>query len=85
MKILKTKRSFRQEFKRQIRLAVVAAIGFLIAFAWRDAILELSRNFVARLLDVTPQHYLTATYSAIFLTLIGVFLILISSKLLRER
>ena len=84
MELLKTNRSFRKEFKRQIRFAVVAAIGFSVAFAWRNAIFDLFQNYVARFLDVAVGHYLTEIYTAIAITLAGVLLILITSKLLKE-
>ena len=85
MRILETKRSFRQEFKRQIRFAITAAIGFTIAFAWRNAIFDGFESFVARLLDVQEGHYLTEVYTAIAMTVFGVFLIFLTSKMLRER
>jgi hypothetical protein len=84
MHILKTKRSFRLEFKRQLRFAISAAIGFTIAFSWRNAIFAFFRDEVSRLLEVDPRHYLTETYAAIVITLLGVLLILLTSKLLRE-
>lgn len=84
MQIFKKKRSFKSEFKRQIRLAVAAAAGFLIAFAWREAIFDAFQSFMSRFLDITPNHYLTETYTAIAMTLVGVLIIFISSKLLRE-
>jgi hypothetical protein len=84
MKILKTKRSFRTEFKRQIRLALTAAIGFTIAYAWRQAIFDAFHNFVTRFLDVPPEHYLSETYTALVITLAGVLLIFLTSKMLRD-
>lgn len=84
MLISKPKRSFKSEFKRQIRLAIAAAAGFLIAYAWREAIFDAFQSFMSRLLDVSPGHYLTETYTAIFMTLVGVLVIFISSKLLRD-
>jgi len=84
MSIFETKRSFRKEFKRQIRLALVAAIGFTIAFAWRNAVFDAFQSFVARFLDVAPDHYLSELYTAIVITLFGVILIFITSKLLQD-
>ena len=85
MKIMQTKRSFRAEFKRQIRLAITAAIGFSIAYAWREAIFETFQNFVTRFLDIQEGHYLSETYTAVFITITGVIIILLTSKLLRDR
>jgi hypothetical protein len=84
MAIFDTKRSFRQEFRRQIRLAIVAAIGFTIAWAWRNAIFDSFQSFVARFLDIQEGHYLTEIYTAIVITLAGVLLIYICSKFLKE-
>ena len=78
------KRSFGQEFKRQIRLAVVAAIGFTIAFAWRNAVFDAFQTYVARILDVQVGHYLTEVYTAIAITIAGVILIFFTSKILKE-
>jgi putative Mn2+ efflux pump MntP len=84
MKLFETKRSFRLEFKRQIRIAVVAAIGFSIAFAWRNAVFDAFQSFVARFLDVPIGHYLSEVYTAIAITIAGVILIMLTSKLLKE-
>ncbi len=84
MNIFKAKRSFKQEFKRQIKFAIIAAVGFLIAFAWREAIFDTFQNFVARFLDVAPDHFLTKVYTSITMTLTGVIIIFISSKLLKD-
>lgn len=85
MKILQTKRSFRAEFKRQIRLAITAAIGFSIAYAWREAIFDTFLSFVTRFLDLNENHYLTETYTAVLITIAGVLIILLTSRILRER
>lgn len=84
MQIFNTKSSFRKELKRQIRMAVVAAIGFTIAYSWREAIYDTFNNFVARFLQVSPDHYLTHNYTAIAITLAGVLAILATSKLLKD-
>lgn len=84
MWVFNTKRSFKKEFKRQIKLAIVAAIGFSIAFAWRNAVFDSFQSFVARFLDLEIGHYMTEIYTAIAITLAGVILIFITSKLLRD-
>jgi hypothetical protein len=84
MKIFQTKRSFKKEFKRQIRLAIIAAIGFTVAFAWRESIFNMFQSFVSRFLDINPEHYLSQIYTSITITLAGVILIFITSKLLKE-
>lgn len=84
MNISRPKKSFKKEFKRQIRLAIVAAIGFIIAFAWREVIFDVFQEFIVKFLDIAPDHYLTETYTAILITLVGVIAIYSSSKLLRD-
>lgn len=85
IKIHDTKRSFKKEFRRQIRLAVTAAIGFTIAFAWKESVFNAILNFTSRLLDLAPEHYTTKIYAAIFITLLGVLLIFLTSKMLKEK
>ena len=82
--MLKVRRSFRLEVKRQLRLAIASAIGFTIAFGWKEAIFEGMINYVSRIMDVNPDHYLTNTYTAIAMTFLGVLCIFISARLLRE-
>lgn len=84
MRIFDTKHSFKKEFRRQIRLAVLAAIGFTIAFAWKTAVFDAFQSFISRFLDVPVGHYLSETYTAITITLAGVIIIFITSKLLRD-
>lgn len=84
MKILNVKRSFKKEFKRQMRFALTAAIGFSIAFAWRESLFEMFQNFVSRFFDLVPGHYMTEIYTALVITIVGALLILLTSKLLKE-
>ena len=51
MEILNTKKSFRREFKRQLRYAIAAAVGFIIAFSWRETIISATRDIVERLTE----------------------------------
>lgn len=83
--MIKTKRSFKQEFKKQIRFAITAAIGFTIAFAWREAVFDLFLNFTSRVLDLSFEHYSTKIYTAILITILGVLLIFLTSKILKEK
>ncbi len=83
--LIKTKRSFKQEFKKQIRFAITAAIGFIIAFSWREAVFDLFLNFTSRVLDLPIDHYSTKIYTAVVITIFGVLLILLTSKILKDR
>lgn len=84
MKLLKTKKSFKKEFRRQLRLAIIAAIGFTIAFAWRNAIYNSAQELVIKFTQ-SAHLILTEIYTAIFITLIAVVLILFTSKILKEK
>ena len=84
MKHLKTSRSFKKEFKKQLRFSIAAAIGFSIAFAWRQSVFDTFLSFVSRFLDVPPEQYLTEVYTATAITITGVILLLITSKLLKD-
>ncbi len=84
MRLFKTKKNFRSELKRQIKLAIAAAVGFLIAFAWRDAIIEGSKEIVKKITEST-QEITIDIFNALVITVIGVGIILLSSKLLKDR
>lgn len=84
MKHLKTSRSFIKEFKKQLRFAITAAIGFSIAFAWRESIFDTFLNFVSRFMDIPPAHYLTEVYTALTITIFGVIIVFITSKILKD-
>jgi hypothetical protein len=71
---------FRKELKRQVRLAITAAIGFIIAFSWRDYFMSLTQGLLSNFGPIA-EHLLL--FSSVFITFVGVILILITSKLLQ--
>lgn len=73
-------KKFKKEFRKQIRLAIAAAIGFIIAFAWREFIVGLVIKQMGKLSILMPHT--TRFLSALFITIVGVLLILLSSRLL---
>lgn len=76
------RKDFKSEFKKQLKLAIAAAVGFIIAFAWRDFILELTQDSLNKFIELNPlASHLTIS---IFLTFIGVLIVIISSKLLKN-
>lgn len=83
MKVFKTRRSFRKEFRRQIRLAIIAAIGFTVAFAWRNAIYHVAQNFI-KILTESTEIVFSETLTAFFITLLAVIIIFITSKILKD-
>tara|TARA_Y100000310_G_C20562396_1_gene753705 strand:- start:448 stop:732 length:285 start_codon:yes stop_codon:yes gene_type:complete len=82
--LFNTRKSFKKEFKRQIKLAIIAAIGFTVAFAWRNAIYNSSQEIVDKFIQSYGQP-ISDLLTAIFITLLGVFIIFITSKLLRDK
>ena len=71
---------FKKELKKQARLAIAAAVGFIIAYAWRNTILRIAEFLFHGIEFLTPTT--SDLLFAFLLTLIGVILILISSRLL---
>jgi len=82
--MFKPKRSFRREFKRQVKYAIMAAVGFIIAFAWRDAIYNGTRELVSKFEEATKGVGVEISTS-IVITIVGVLIILISSRLLKDK
>jgi len=80
----KFSRSYKNEFKKQLRLAIAAAIGFTIAFAWRNVIFDSTYQLIQTLNEKTTIFQTQFTTSLI-ITVIGVLLILLFSKLLKEK
>ena len=83
MRILKIKRSFKNEFKRQLKLAIIAAIGFTIAFAWKETVLNMIENIA-----ISVGNNLSLGYSPLFMplltTFLGVIIIYLLAKILRD-
>ena len=75
-------KNFKGEFRKQIRLALAAAVGFIIAFAWKDFVFKITGDFLSKVLKLSAIT--SALAVSIFLTFIGVLIILISSRILRE-
>ncbi len=83
MRLIKTKKNFRKELKRQLRYAIAAGVGFLIIFAWRDAILNGTKSLVEKF-ESTTFTATTDLSTALIISVVGVLIILISSKLLKD-
>ncbi len=83
MRLVKTKKNYRKELKRQLRYAIAAAVGFMIIYAWRESIINSTRDLVAKVASTT-QIFTNETSTALLITVIGVFIIVISAKLLKD-
>ena len=76
-------RSFKSEFRRQIRLIITVTLGFTIAFTWRQTIFDLSQDFVqfmTKIQDSALSSILTST----FITLVSIILIYIAALFLQN-
>ncbi len=72
-------KKFKKEFRNQATVAVIAAFGFLIALSWRDFISD-TVNKIVLSLGVYDQLYIYKLFSAILITIIAIFGIMIASK-----
>ena len=84
MKLFKTRRSFKKEFRRQLRLALIAAIGFTVAFAWRNAIYNSAQSLITIFTEQT-RVILNELLTALTVTVLAVIAIFITSRILKEK
>jgi hypothetical protein len=80
----KPKRSFRKEFKRQMKEAIIIAIGFTIAFAWREALFDTFKGVVARFIEISETSYIAEHYASVLITILGILAIYLVAKLMRD-
>ncbi len=76
-------RSFRREFKKQLRLLIIITLGFTIAFTWRQTIFDLSLAFVSYLTETQNTSELSILAS-LFITALSVVLIYIMAHFLKD-
>ena len=85
MKLIRAKKSFKKEFKRQLKYAIIAAIGFIIAFSWREAIYNSINKIVVQVVESNGgRSVMNGMYTSITITILGVFFILLVSRFLRD-
>ena len=75
--------SFKREFRQQIRMLIMLALAFTIAFAWRETTFNLSKSFVLFITQVKSSS-LATILTSVFITLICVILILITTSALKD-
>jgi hypothetical protein len=71
--------NFKREFQKSVVTAALAAFGFLIALSWRDPISD-SINVLMESLGFSGEGLLAGYASAIVLTILVVFLLMIISR-----
>lgn len=79
-----SKTKYRQEFRRELRLLIVVTLAFTIGFTWRETIFDLSLAFV-HWLTHAEQVPALSVLASIFITLMSVGLIYLTSYLLKEK
>jgi len=72
-------KELKSEFKKTTSTAIIAAFGLLVALAWKDVI----TGFVDKITKVSPVQ--SKLISALFITIIAVLGIWITSKAFREK
>ena len=73
---------YKEEFRNQLRMFIHFTLGFTIAFTWREYLFESSKNFIKWLTGTTHSG---AFGASIFITLLCVFLIFLTSYYLKEK
>lgn len=76
-------RKFKKEFRRQLRLLITIALGFTIAFTWRQTIFDLSQTFVQFITNIQDSTALSI-FTSVFITIVSILLIYLSSYYLRN-
>ena len=64
-------------------MALIAAIGFIIAYAWEETILKITENTAINLSKITNMGY-SPLYMPLLTTFLGVIIILILSKVIKS-
>jgi citrate lyase alpha subunit len=70
---------FKHELKKSIVTAITAALGFLIAIAWKDVVVNLVNNTIVKF-GVKKSSIASQTYSALIITIICVIGIMLVSS-----
>lgn len=76
------KKKFSKEFREHLRIGLTAAIGFTIAFAWREPLILLANNLISSYVNSSIK-YQGSVVSALAITFFGVLLIWILSRMLK--
>jgi len=76
------KKKFSKQFREHLRIGLSAAVGFTIAFAWREPLLLFVNDFIFKYISSTLTYH-ASILSALIVTFLGVLLIWILSRYLR--
>lgn len=79
-----SKTKYRKEFRYELRLLIIVTLGFTIGFTWRETIFDLSWALIKKITH-TQSNSTLSVLSSIFITLVSLGLIYLTSYLLKER
>lgn len=79
-----SRNGYRREFRSELRLLIVVTLGFTIGFTWRETIFDLSWALMKWATHAQSNTALSIL-SSIFITLVCVGLIYLTSYFLKER
>jgi len=74
----------RRELKSQLRILIIATLGFTIAFSWRETIFKLTESIILSLVEINNLSYASIATSSV-ITIICLIIILFTSRFLRVR
>ena len=74
--------SARMEFRRQLKLLIIIALGFTIAFSWRQTIFD-SVQFLVLLFTNIENLATASIVTSLIITLISLIFVYITSQLLQ--
>jgi len=83
LRLIRAGKRFKKEFRTELRLLIIITLGFTIAFSWRQTIFDISQNFI-HLIIKGESSQLSTIFTSIFITIISLLLISITSKILKK-
>ena len=75
-------KKFSKQFKENLRIGLAAAVGFTIAFAWREPLILLF-NDIVEIVTKASLPYSVSILSAFLITLLGVLFLWLISRYLK--
>ena len=79
-----SRNGYRREFRHELRLLIVVTLGFTIGFTWRETIFDLSWALM-KWATHSQSNSALSILSSIFITLICISLIYLTSYFLKLR
>ncbi len=80
---IRVSKRFKREYRKEIRMLIIITLGFTIAFTWRQTLFDISQSFVQWITHVQTSTT-SSILASIFITLVSLGLIWITSNLIKE-